>query len=61
RNGINKYGMIVGRYTDASGIDHGIILQVTRTSGPTVTLPLAPASEPADEAPQSAAFVPAAY
>jgi len=60
-NGINKYGMIVGRYTDASGIDHGIILQVTRTSGPTVTLPLAPASEPADEAPQSAAFVPAAY
>jgi hypothetical protein len=32
-NGINRYGQIVGRYTDPStGIDHGIIVQLVRAA-----------------------------
>ena len=40
-NGINRSNMIVGRYTEtATGIDHGIILQVVKSSS-SPTLPLA--------------------
>ena len=45
-NGINRSNEIVGRYTDPNRlIDHGIILQVVRTSTG-ITLPLAPSSAP---------------
>ena len=52
-NGINRRNTICGRYTDPStGIDHGIIVQVVRTAGGGVMLPLAPPSPPAPAAPQ---------
>jgi hypothetical protein len=58
-NGINKRGEIVGRYVDPStGIAHGILLQVVRSSAG-VTLPLAPASAPAQASPQRAVVTPA--
>ena len=51
-NGINRSNEIVGRYTDPNRlIDHGIILQVVRTSTG-ITLPLAPPSAPAQAVPQ---------
>jgi hypothetical protein len=59
-NGINARGQIVGRYTDPSTfIDHGIILQVVRTAGGGVTLPLASPSAPAQAVPQRAVDNPA--
>lgn len=51
-NGINRSNQIVGRYTEtATGIDHGIILQVVN-SGSSVELPLAPANAPVRALPQ---------
>jgi hypothetical protein len=29
-NGINTQGLVVGRYLDSSGIEHGILAQVVR-------------------------------
>jgi hypothetical protein len=58
-NGINKRGQIVGRYVDNStGINHGILLQVVRSSAG-VTLPLAPPSTPAQASLQRAVVLPA--
>jgi hypothetical protein len=60
-NGINKHGQIAGRYTDpSSGIDHGILLQVVRSSAG-VTLPLAPSSAPTQAVPQRAVVTAPAY
>jgi hypothetical protein len=60
-NGINKQGQICGRYTDPStGIDHGILLQVVRSSAG-VTLPLAPPSAPAQALPQRTVIIAPAY
>lgn len=52
-NGINRDGMIVGRYTDPStGIEHGIILQLVN-GGDNLTLPLASPSETMPQRPVS--------
>jgi len=60
-NGINRSNTIVGRYTDPNRlIDHGIILQVVRTSTD-VELPLAPASAPAQTVPQRVVHTAPAY
>jgi len=60
-NGINKNGLITGRYTDPStGIDHGIIAQLV-TTGPSVVLPLAPATPSAPASPQRAVYTAPAY
>jgi len=60
-NGINRANQIVGRYTDPStGIDHGIILHVVRTSAG-VTLPMAIPSMPAQAVPQRGVVTVPAY
>jgi hypothetical protein len=60
-NGINKNNLITGRYTDPNtGIDHGIIAQVVK-GGPSLVLPLAPASPPAPALPQRPAYTAPAY
>jgi len=59
-NGINNQGQITGRFTDASGIDHGLILQVVQ-GGESVTLPLAPPSAPTQALPQRPMNVAPAY
>jgi len=60
-NGINKNGLITGRYTDPStGIDHGIIAQLV-TTGPSVVLPLAPATPSAPASPQRGVITSPAY
>ena len=51
-NGINRKNEIVGRYTDGTtGIDHGIIARVVRTSA-SATLPLAAPTAPTGAVPQ---------
>jgi hypothetical protein len=60
-NGINRANQIVGRYTDPNRlIDHGIILQVVRTSAG-IELPLAPPSAPAQAVPPRATVTAPAY
>ena len=60
-NGINRSNQIVGRYTDTStAIDHGILLQVVRTSAG-VTLPLASPSAPKQALPQRQVYTAPAY
>ena len=61
-NGINRSNEIVGRYTDPNRlIDHGIILQVVRTSTG-ITLPMAPPSvPPAQTVPQRVVQTAPAY
>ena len=52
--------LVVGRYTDSSGIDHGILLKVQNGSAG-VMLPLAPPSAPAQASPERAVFTEPAY
>jgi hypothetical protein len=61
-NGINGLNQITGRYTDSSGIDHGIIAQVVRSDAG-VTLPLVSPSAPEEAVPvpQRPADIEAAY
>ena len=41
-NGINRSNQIVGRYTEtATGIDHGILAHLVKSSGNSATLPMA--------------------
>jgi len=60
-NGINRANQIVGRYIDPNtGIAHGILLQVVRSSAG-VTLPLAAPSAPAQALPQRQVDIAPAY
>ena len=59
-NGINNRNTITGRYTDASGIDHGIIAQVVKGAASPV-VPLASDSAQMRALPQRPADTNPAY
>jgi hypothetical protein len=61
-NGINRSNQIVGRYTEtATGIDHGLLLQLVKTADGGVELPLAKAPMAAPRLPQHPANANPAY